>query len=83
MDWMVWGLIPGRMKGFFFSPKCLDEPYIRWVPGALSLWAKQLGPKPDHSHLHLVPKLRMNGTVPLLPLHAFIMWMGTVAPVPS
>jgi len=65
------------MKGFFFSPKCPD------VPGAVSLWAKQLGAKPDHSHLHLVPKLRMSGAVPLLPLHAFIMWMGTVAPVAS
>jgi len=25
---------------------------------------------------HLVPKLRMTGRVPVLPMYAFIVWMG-------
>jgi hypothetical protein len=28
-------------------------------------------------HLHLVPRLRMSGVVPLLPLHGFMAWTGT------
>jgi len=27
-------------------------------------------------HVHLVTKLRMSGAVPLLPLHAFMVWTG-------
>jgi hypothetical protein len=27
-------------------------------------------------HLHLVPRLRMSGGTPLLPLHAFMAWKG-------
>jgi hypothetical protein len=27
-----------------------------------------------NTHIHLVPRLRMSGAVPLLPLHAFITW---------
>jgi len=28
------------------------------------------------THLHPVPKLRMTGVVPLLPMYAFMVWMG-------
>jgi hypothetical protein len=30
------------------------------------------------SHLKLVPRLSMSGTVPLLPLHASVAWMGKI-----
>jgi hypothetical protein len=28
------------------------------------------------AHLHLAPRLRMSGTIPLLPLYAFMVWTG-------
>ena len=31
--------------------------------------------------LHLVPRLRISGAVPLFPLYAFILWTGTAAPL--
>jgi hypothetical protein len=33
-------------------------------------------------HLHVVPRLRMSGAVPLLPLCAFMVWTGQTLPVP-
>jgi hypothetical protein len=32
------------------------------------------------THLDLVPKLRMSGATPLLPLYAFMAWTGTTLP---
>jgi len=29
------------------------------------------------THFHLAPSLRMSGGMPLLPLHAFMLWTGT------
>ena len=29
------------------------------------------------THLHVVPTLRISGVIPLLPLYAFVAWMGT------
>jgi hypothetical protein len=37
---------------------------------------------PGTAHLHLVPRLRMNGAIPLLPLYAFMAWTGTALPLP-
>jgi hypothetical protein len=31
-------------------------------------------------HFHLVPRLRMSGVVPLLPLSVFAAWIGTALP---
>jgi len=33
------------------------------------------------AHLHLVPRLRMSGAVPLLPLHAFMVWTRITLPL--
>jgi hypothetical protein len=33
-------------------------------------------------NLHVVPRLRMSGTVTLFPLYAFMTWTGTTLPVP-
>jgi hypothetical protein len=33
------------------------------------------------SHLQLVPRLRMNGAIPLLPLYAFMAWTGEELPL--
>ena len=32
------------------------------------------------THLHLVPRLRMSGAIPLLPLYAFVAWTGKALP---
>ena len=37
---------------------------------------KRLGRVVDHL-LHLLPRLRMDGAVPLFPLYAFMVWIGT------
>jgi hypothetical protein len=34
------------------------------------------------THLLLLPKLRMRGAVPLLPLYALMAWTGTTSPLP-
>ena len=33
--------------------------------------------------IHLVPRLRMSGAVPLLPPNAFMVWRGTTLPICS
>jgi hypothetical protein len=44
------------------------HPPIQWVPGALSLGVKRPRREADHpTHLHLVPRSRMHGTIPPLP----------------
>ena len=35
------------------------------------------------AHLHLVPRLRMSGAIPLLPLYAFRVWTGKTLPLIS
>jgi hypothetical protein len=32
------------------------------------------------AHLHLVPRLRMSGAIPVLPLYAFMVWTGKTLP---
>jgi len=43
---------------------------IQWVPGALNLGVKRRGVKLT-THLHLMPRLRMRGAIPLLPQYVF------------
>jgi hypothetical protein len=33
------------------------------------------------SHIHLVPRLRMSGAIPVLPLCAFNAWTGKILPL--
>jgi hypothetical protein len=33
------------------------------------------------TYLHIVPRLRMTGAIPLLPLYAFMAWLRTTLPV--
>jgi hypothetical protein len=35
------------------------------------------------AHLHLLPRLRMNGAISRLPLYAFMEWTGTIVALPS
>jgi hypothetical protein len=44
------------------------QPPIQWVPGALSRGVKLT------THLHLVPRSRMRGAIPPLPLYVFMAW---------
>ena len=41
---------------------------------------KQPGRAVNHSHLHLVLKVRINGFIPPLLLYAFVMWTGKTLP---
>ena len=38
---------------------------------------KTAGGMKVNTHLHLTPRLRMSGVVPLRPLYAFMAWIGT------
>jgi hypothetical protein len=35
-----------------------------------------------NTYIHLVPRLRMSGAVPLLPLFALMAWIGTTLSLP-
>jgi hypothetical protein len=50
----------------------LTQPRIQWVPGALSLGVKWLGREVDH--IHLVPRSRIRGAIPILPHYVFMAW---------
>jgi hypothetical protein len=46
---------------------------VQWVPGALSLGVKRPGVKLT-TQLHLVPRSRMSGAIPPLPVYVFMAW---------
>ena len=70
-SWTIRGLNPGRSKISFLSPK---RPDLLWDPPSLHSWylCYLLGYSGRHvtltTHLHLVPRLRMSGAIPLHPL---------------
>jgi hypothetical protein len=77
---MVWGSNPGRVKRLFFYPKCSD-----WLWGSPSLllnryWGSFHGLKWAKPKCNYSPpsgaKVRMSGAVPVLPLYAFVVWIG-------
>jgi hypothetical protein len=55
--------------GIFFL-HCVKPP-IQWVPGALSLGVKRQVMKLT-THIHLVPRSRMRGSIPALPKYTFM-----------
>jgi hypothetical protein len=76
--------IPGRGKIFFSTPQRLHCPRThptsyRMSTGVLSSGVQQLGLKLT-THLHLVPRLRMHGSIP--PLSHTSTW-HKVLPLPS
>jgi len=85
MGWPIGDLIPGRSKRFFFSPK---HPDLFWGPhGPLFngyqgsfLDIKQPG---QTTHLHLIPRLRMGGAIPLFSLYVFMAWTEITSRSPS
>jgi hypothetical protein len=67
------GSIPGRGNNVIFSFATVPTPAlsptlppIQWVPGALTPMVKRPGRETD-IHIHVVPMLRMRGTIPPLP----------------
>jgi hypothetical protein len=74
------GSIPRNIKTFFCSPKCPDR---LWGPpsflfiGCRGLLFRVEATRRRVDHLHLVPRSRMSGSIPLLPLYAFKAWTGT------
>jgi len=77
---MVQGSNPSRVKRFFFYPKCPD-----WFWGSPSLLLNMyhgsfLGLKWLKPEFNYSPpsgaKVRMSGAVPVLPLYAFMVWIG-------
>jgi hypothetical protein len=71
---MIGGSSPRKGLGNFLfttaSRPALEpaKPPIQWVPGALPQGVKLT------THLHLVPKSRKHGAMPLLPKYAFVAW---------
>jgi hypothetical protein len=69
----------GAMIGFFLfatvSRPALwpTKPHIQWVPAFSSPEFSDRGVKLT-THLHLMPRLRMRGTIPPLPQYVFRAW---------
>jgi hypothetical protein len=64
---MAWGSVKGRRKDMVSRLALeLNQPPIKCVPGALSPGLEQLGHELT-THLYLVPRLIMHGTIPPLP----------------
>jgi hypothetical protein len=55
------------------------ERLFEWAPAVLSAWSKEAWN--FTTQLNLVPRLRMCGDVPLLPLYVFMMWTGRNLPL--
>ena len=78
--WLIRSSNPGRGKQSFSSPEGL--------PSFLSSVHRNCFPGINRpgvnlaTHLHLVPRLRMSGVPPLLPLYGFIAWTGNTSPSP-
>jgi len=49
--------------------------------GCCGSWSGVKRPGRAVDHLHLLPILGMSGSVPLFPLHAFMVWVGTALPL--
>jgi hypothetical protein len=63
---------PSRVKNFLFSTSSRPalrptQPSVQWVPRALSPGVKQQRREADPTHLRLVPKSRIRGSIPPLP----------------
>jgi hypothetical protein len=54
---------------------------IQWVPG-ISSWKSSGRHVKWAPHLHLEPRLWMRGAIPLLSLLSFMIWTGTILPLP-
>jgi hypothetical protein len=59
------------------SPKCLDT---LWSPPSayFGSFLVVIRSEPEATNLYLVPKLRMKGSVPVLPQHALVSWTEIV-----
>jgi hypothetical protein len=82
-DWLRAGRsgdrIPVRARDFSFFQKYRPalgptDRRIQWVPGYF-LGLKQ--PGREVNNRHLVPRLRMSGVIFLIPIFAFVPWIGT------
>ena len=74
--------LPDRFEIFLFfrtSGPALGsiQPAIQWVLGVLSSGAKPPGSLQLITRLHLLPRLRIKGSIPLLPPYALTLWTGT------
>jgi len=76
MGWRIWGSVPGRGKKLVFFE--LSRPALRSTQPTLQrvLEASSPGLK-RQALLHLLLSLRLYGSVPPLPRHAFVMCMVT------
>jgi hypothetical protein len=80
---MIRGSKPRRGKRFFSSPnhphRLCDPPSLLFN-GYLVVFPRVRRPERDVGHSPLVPRLRISGDKPILPLHAFMAWTGKNLP---
>jgi hypothetical protein len=49
-----------------------NQPSVQWVPPGLFPWGLNFRGVKLTTHLNLVPRLRMSGAIPPLPLHEVV-----------
>jgi hypothetical protein len=81
--WTIQGSNPGRDKAFLLSktsrPALGTIQPIQWAQGVLSWKWSGRGVKLA-VHLHLVPRLRISGAIPTVPLYALMACARTTLP---
>ena len=76
----VW--IPGKQDFFFVSKTAGTHTPSHSMATGVHSRGKRVCDMQLTTHLYLVPRLRINGAIPLLPLHTFMVWTGPISPLP-
>jgi hypothetical protein len=72
MGWTIQFSYPGRGKRFFSLPQHPDQFWtLARVPGAVSLGSSGQEMRLT-THLHIVPRIRICGAIPSLPLYVLM-----------
>ena len=74
--WTIRGSNPGKSKSVFSSPKRAHQ-FLGLPTLLLSRYRGSFAGVMLTAHLHLVPRLRVSGVIPLLPVYAFMAGTGT------
>jgi len=86
--WTIYGLDDPRLdprNDFIFSKTVPTGSETHWASHSMRTGVHSWGQK-EHcvkltTHPYLVPRLRISGLVPLLPLHTCMVWTGPASPL--